>query len=171
MSSRPPALISVDWGTSAFRAALAAADGSALETVAADQGAIGLAPGEHEAFLAAKVGAWKNWFPDLPIVMSGMVGSRQGWVEAPYAACPAGAAEIAAATVAFASAKLGRVVLAPGLSALDWRGAPDVMRGEETEILGALSASGRADGLFVLPGTHSKWAMSRPAASWPSKPS
>ncbi len=50
------------------------------------------------------------------------------------------------------------MLLAPGLSALDARGAPDVMRGEETQILGALSASGRADGLFVLPGTHCKWA-------------
>ncbi|MGO9773447.1 MAG: 2-dehydro-3-deoxygalactonokinase [Roseiarcus sp.] len=153
-----PALVSVDWGTTSFRAVLASADGSAIDEVAADQGAVGLAPGEHEAFLAAKLGAWRRRYPDPPIFLSGMVGSRQGWVEAPYAACPAGADEIAAATLTIPSAVLGRVLLAPGLSALDERGAPDVMRGEETQILGALRARGRADGLFVLPGTHSKWA-------------
>lgn len=152
-----PLLVSVDWGTSSFRAFLAGSDGGPLEEIASDKGAVGLAKGEHEAFLAAQIGAWRRRFPALPIVMSGMVGSRQGWVEAPYAACPAGAAEIAAATLTIPSS-LGRVLLAPGLSALDSRGAPDVMRGEETQILGALAASGRPDGLFVLPGTHSKWA-------------
>ncbi len=158
MSSPAPALISVDWGTSSFRGFLAAADGSALEKIAADKGAVGLAPGEHEAFLASMVGAWRSRFPEAPIFMSGMVGARQGWVEAPYAACPAGVGEIAAATLTIRTARLGRVLLAPGLSGLDARGAPDVMRGEETQILGALRASGRAEGLFVLPGTHSKWA-------------
>jgi 2-dehydro-3-deoxygalactonokinase len=78
LPSRPPALVSVDWGTSSFRAALAAADGSSIEEVAADKGALALGPGEHEAFLAAMAGAWKSRFPDLPIVMSGMVGARQG---------------------------------------------------------------------------------------------
>jgi len=87
-----------------------------------------------------------------------MVGSRQGWVEAPYAPCPAGAAEIAAAMTIVPTARLGRVAVVPGLSARDKRGAPDVMRGEETQILGAVVANGRGDGLFVLPGTHSKWA-------------
>ena len=158
MSPQTPALVSVDWGTSSFRAFLAGADGSVIDEVAADKGAVGLAAGEHDAFLASMVGAWKSRFPDLPIFMSGMVGARQGWVEAPYATCPAGLSEIAAATRTLPSARLGRVLLAPGLSVLDSRGAPDVMRGEETQILGALRASGRADGLFVLPGTHSKWA-------------
>jgi 2-dehydro-3-deoxygalactonokinase len=157
LPSRPPALVSVDWGTSSFRAALAAADGSSIEEVAADKGALALGPGEHEAFLAAMVGAWKKGRPDLPIFLSGMVGARQGWVEAPYVPCPAGVSEIAAATLTIPT-PLGRVLLAPGLSAVDTRGAPDVMRGEETQILGALSASGRTDGLFALPGTHSKWA-------------
>lgn len=158
MSTQTPALLSVDWGTSSFRAFLAAADGSALEGVAADRGAVSLAAGEHEAFLASAVGKWKSRFPDLPIFMSGMVGARQGWVEAPYAACPAGVDEIAAATLTLPTATLGRVLLAPGLSVFGSYGAPDVMRGEETQILGALRASGRVDGLFVLPGTHSKWA-------------
>jgi 2-dehydro-3-deoxygalactonokinase len=155
--SPTPALVSVDWGTSAFRARLAAADGAVIEAVEAETGATGLERGAHEAFLEAQIGDWLRRRSGLPIVMSGMVGSRQGWVEAPYVACPAGATEIAAAMTTI-STRIGRVVVAPGLSARDRRGAPDVMRGEETQILGALKASGRADGLFVLPGTHSKWA-------------
>jgi len=156
--SQSPALISVDWGTSSFRACLAGPDGAILDEVAADQSALGLAKGEYEPFLASQVGSWRRRFSEAPIVMSGMVGSRQGWVEAPYAACPAGAAEIAAAMVAIPTETLGLVRLAPGLSALDSRGAPDVMRGEETQILGALAAKAGGGGLFVLPGTHSKWA-------------
>jgi 2-dehydro-3-deoxygalactonokinase len=158
LPSPSPALVGVDWGTSAFRARLAAADGSALDAIEAEVGAVGLASGAHEAFLEARIGGWMRRFPGLPVVMSGMVGSRQGWVEAPYVACPAGAAEIAATMTAVETARIGRLFVVPGLSARDGRGAPDVMRGEETQILGALSASGGADGLFVLPGTHSKWA-------------
>jgi 2-dehydro-3-deoxygalactonokinase len=151
-------LVSVDWGTSAFRARLAAANGSVLDAVEAEVGAIGLASGAHEAFLEARIGGWMRRFPRLPIVLSGMVGSRQGWVEAPYVPCPAGAAEIAAAATIVPTTQLGRVAVIPGLSVRDPRGAPDVMRGEETQILGAVGADGRGDGLFVLPGTHSKWA-------------
>jgi 2-dehydro-3-deoxygalactonokinase len=158
LSAPSPALVSVDWGTSAFRARLAATDGGVLDTVEAETGATGLASGAHEAFLEAQIGDWKRRFPSAPIIMSGMVGSRQGWIEAPYVARPAGATEIAAAMTTIATTRIGRVLVVPGLSGRDRHGAPDVMRGEETQILGALSASGRADGLFVLPGTHSKWA-------------
>ena len=155
--SPAPALVSVDWGTSAFRARLAAADGGALDAVEAEVGAVGLGSGAHEAFLETQIGGWTRRFPGLPVVMSGMVGARQGWMEAPYVPCPAGAAEIAIALTTLPATRVGRVFVVPGLAGRDTRGAPDVMRGEETQILGALSAGGRADGLFVLPGTHSKW--------------
>ncbi len=85
-----------------------------------------------------------------------MVGARQGWREAAYVACPAGLPEIAAACVTIPTA-FGEVRIAPGVRAFDAAGAPDVMRGEETQILGALAA-GFGDGVYVLPGTHSKWA-------------
>ncbi len=85
-----------------------------------------------------------------------MVGAKQGWREAPYVACPAGLAEVAAATLSIQTS-FGPVRIAPGVRALDGRGAPDVMRGEETQIFGALAAGG-GDGVYVLPGTHSKWA-------------
>ncbi len=85
-----------------------------------------------------------------------MVGAKQGWREAPYVACPAGLAEIAAAMLVVETS-FGAVRIAPGVRALDAHGAPDVMRGEETQIFGALAA-GCGDGIYVLPGTHSKWA-------------
>jgi 2-dehydro-3-deoxygalactonokinase len=86
-----------------------------------------------------------------------MVGSRQGWVEAPYLRCPAGPAEIAAATipVPFDTAE---VRLVPGLTTEDSHGIPDVMRGEETKLVALADALGGGAHLACLPGTHSKWA-------------
>jgi 2-dehydro-3-deoxygalactonokinase len=85
--------------------------------------------------------------------MSGMVGSRQGWLEAPYCPCPAGFADIAAQ---LAWVQPGRIGIVPGLSC-DEDGTPDVMRGEETQVFGALELLQLSEGLLVLPGTHSKW--------------
>ena len=102
--------------------------------------------------LDAMIGSW----PRLPVIMSGMIGSRQGWAEAPYANCPAATENIvmALATVEHA----GRTIaLVPGL-ACENGGMPDVMRGEETQILGALEMAKNDGGVFLLPGTHSKWA-------------
>ena len=159
MPNKPPELISVDWGTSSLRAYLADAEGAALAEIAAEKGALSLREGEHEPYLASLLRDWKTRHPLLPVIASGMVGARQGWIEAPYASCPAGFAEIAAATVIAPSAALGGVRIVPGVSFRDARGAPDVMRGEETQILGALAAELRDEGVFVLPGTHSKWAQ------------
>ena len=157
MSSAQSPLISVDWGTSSFRAFLASPNGAVIDSVENDRGILTVDAGEHERILADAVGAWRGKSA-LPIVMSGMIGARQGWVEAPYAACPGGLREVALAMIAIPTNTLGEVFVVPGMSAIDSHGAPDVMRGEETQIIGALAASGDADGLFVLPGTHSKWA-------------
>ncbi len=157
MSPRAPALISVDWGTSSFRAYLGDDKGGAIDEIASGEGALALSAGAHESYLAGQLENWTKRWPSLPVIASGMVGARQGWREAPYAPCPAGLAEIAAATIEIPTERLGPVRIVPGLSALDKRGAPDVMRGEETQILGALTA-GCGDGIYVLPGTHSKWA-------------
>ena len=142
------AFIGIDWGTTSFRAFLADAGGVALATLPEGRGALSLAPGEHETYLGERLAAW----PRLPIYACGMVGAKQGWREAPYVACPAGLAEIAAACVTI-SCPYGEVRIAPGLSCVAGAGTPDVMRGEETQLLGA-----GADSLYVLPGTHSKWA-------------
>ena len=146
------AFIGIDWGTTSFRAYLADADGRALETLDDGAGALALEPGEHANYLGRRLAAW----PRLPVIACGMVGAKQGWREAPYVSCPAGLSDIAAAMAAVPFAG-GEVRIAPGLSAADRAGAPDVMRGEETQLLGALAA-GLGDGAYVLPGTHSKWA-------------
>jgi 2-dehydro-3-deoxygalactonokinase len=86
-------------------------------------------------------------------LVSGMAGSRQGWREAPYCACPAGFAELGR-SLAWITPQ--RLALVPGLSC-EHDGVPDVMRGEEVQVFGALSLLGVQDGTFVLPGTHSKW--------------
>jgi 2-dehydro-3-deoxygalactonokinase len=94
---------------------------------------------------------------DAPMLACGMVGSRQGWIEVPYRDCPASLAAIASAMTAVPGARLSIV---PGLVCRDARGVPDVMRGEETQILGAMDSfahGGRR--AVVLPGTHSKWAL------------
>lgn len=90
-------------------------------------------------------------------LISGMAGSKQGWMEAPYCACPAGFDELASQ---LAWVQAGRIAIVPGLSC-DNGGTPDVMRGEETQVFGALQLLGLQDGMLVLPGTHSKWVEVR----------
>lgn len=158
MTSGQPAAVCVDWGTSSFRAYLMQADGAVVARIESPRGVLTIGKGEHETVLAGFIGEWLGRAGRLPVLMAGMVGARQGWVEAPYAACPAGLPEIASAIVTVKTRAMGAIGLTPGVSVVDRHGAPDVMRGEETQILGALAATGRADGVFVLPGTHSKWA-------------
>ncbi|MBV8030550.1 MAG: 2-dehydro-3-deoxygalactonokinase, partial [Betaproteobacteria bacterium] len=100
-----------------------------------------------------------GWDDDL-VLMSGMVGSRQGWREAPYVNCPAGEAELRKNIVPVEAARGRSVFIVPGLSCIDSSGVPDVMRGEETQILGALDELPHA-ATVCLPGTHSKWARVR----------
>jgi 2-dehydro-3-deoxygalactonokinase len=159
-----PALVSVDWGTSSFRAYLVSAGGGILERRESARGILTVENGQFEPVLAEAVLPWRRAHPGLPIMMSGMIGSRQGWVEAPYAACPAGADELARKLVTIPSNGLGDIHLVPGLSFEDAAGVPDVIRGEETQIIGALPAMGIADGVFVLPGSHAKWVQVRGGA-------
>ncbi len=155
MSEEPPALLAADWGTSNFRLFLYSADGEVIARHAAN---IGLRNLGVLGFEQALTSVMKDDFarPDLPILLSGMVGSRQGWSEAPYVPCPAGLAQVTASLVAAPSQKL-KVRIVPGVTApADHAGLTNVMRGEETQIFGVASTSG--DGVYVLPGTHSKWA-------------
>ncbi len=149
--------IAVDWGTSRLRASRVT-DGALIARETSDQGIAALTrPGapSHRAVLEPLIAPWLAAEPDLPVLLAGMVGSREGWVAAPYAACPAGPREIAGALtpVEVAPGVVGRIV--PGLSVAPRPGEADVMRGEETLALGA----GVADGVLCLPGTHSKWIV------------
>lgn len=146
-------LIGVDWGTSNLRAFRFDAAGAVADRREAPRGVLSVTGGGFEAVLADLAG---DWLADGPAcwLLCGMVGSRQGWLEAPYAPCPADRAALAAA-VAPLSSRLGQAWIVPGVSFAS-AGRVDVMRGEETQILGAVDPGWR--GLVVAPGTHSKWA-------------
>jgi 2-dehydro-3-deoxygalactonokinase len=145
-------LVAVDWGTSSLRAARIAADGTVLEERSSQRGILTVAPGGFPAVLHETCGDWLA-DPATRCLVSGMAGSRQGWQEAPYCPCPAGFAEVARALHWI---EPRRIALVPGLSS-ESHGVPDVMRGEEVQVFGAMDLLGVRDGVFVLPGTHSKW--------------
>lgn len=151
-------MIAVDWGTSSFRAYRLAPDGATLDRRDAPRGIMQVEGGRFADVLRDAVGPWLAE-GESRVLLGGMIGSRQGWVEAPYVPCPAGLDELAAGLVAvpFEGAA---VRLVPGLRHGDEHGVPEVMRGEEVQIMGALPDIG-ADGLVCLPGTHSKWARVR----------
>jgi 2-dehydro-3-deoxygalactonokinase len=149
------AFIAGDWGTSRLRLYLCDAVGHVL---ARGEGEGALVPDCAGRFAAA-VAAWDKAHGALPAVLGGMVGSTIGWREVPYLTCPAKPAAIAGAALRF-EAEGRAVAILPGLSCVGKTGAPDVMRGEETQILGALRlypplTKGRH--IFCLPGTHTKW--------------
>lgn len=151
----PRPLIALDWGTTRARAFLIGEDGKVLERRIADQGIQAVPPGGFPAAFEAIAGDFRRKRPDAAIVLAGMVGSRNGWVEAPYVACPASPEAIAAAGIAVTLEDGTHATVLPGLTWDD--GAFDVMRGEETLIVGL----GLTDGIACLPGTHSKWAELR----------
>lgn len=145
-------LLAVDWGTSSLRGALLDRQGQVLEEQSFPRGILTVAPGEFATVFEACFGRWMGTEGTFCLI-SGMAGSKQGWMEAPYCACPAGFDDVASQ---LAWVKAGSIAIVPGLSC-EREGIPDVMRGEETQVLGALQLLGLQDGLLVLPGTHSKW--------------
>jgi 2-dehydro-3-deoxygalactonokinase len=148
-------MIGVDWGTTSFRAFRIARDGTIRDRRTGPRGILNVPNNRFAETLREEVGPWLAGGEDY-VLLSGMIGSRQGWKEAPYLPCPAGAAEIAA-TLTDIPFDWGQVKLVPGLATDDAAGVPEVMRGEETQIIGCLAAIGGA-GVACLPGSHSKWA-------------
>lgn len=151
-------MIAIDWGTSSFRGYRLDADGRVLERREAPLGILAVEGGRFAEALDTQVGDWIRARP-AAVVMSGMIGSRQGWREAPYARTPAGADEIAAALVEVSVENGTRAWIVPGVMTCSADGVHDVMRGEETQILGALPALGPGHHTLCLPGTHSKWVV------------
>lgn len=147
------AFIAVDWGTTNRRAWRIGADGK-VEDALEDAAGITAVPvggfGEEAARLRQRLG-------DLPMLLGGMIGSNRGWHEAPYVPCPADRRDIAAAILWIDK----RTGIVPGICQ-NSASNPDVMRGEEVQIIGALaSGSVPTDTLICLPGTHAKWATVR----------
>jgi len=147
--------IAVDWGTSAVRAWVIGADGTVIAARHGDRGMGGLARDGFEPALLELVGDALPAQGAVPVICCGMLGARQGWAEAPYAAVPCAPPSIDRATrVATADPRLAVHIL-PGIR----QDRPaDVMRGEETQIAGYLARDPSFDGVLCLPGTHTKWA-------------
>lgn len=149
----------LDWGTTRLRAFRLAENGAELDRREAEAGIRNLADGAFEEAFEAIAG---DWLPDdpgaaPPILLGGMIGSRQGWLEVPYAPCPADPEQLGALTRSLVTRRGHRLHFAPGLSTRIG-GRADVMRGEELQILGAMQELGPGERLVCLPGTHSKWA-------------
>lgn len=149
-------MIGVDWGTSSLRAYRIAPGGAVTDRLDRPGGIMTVEGGRFAEALRDAIGPWIA-AGESRVLLCGMIGSRQGWVEAPYLPCPAGPAEIAGATipVPFADAETR---LVPGLTSSDEAGVPDVMRGEETKLVALARILGDAPALACMPGTHSKWA-------------
>jgi 2-dehydro-3-deoxygalactonokinase len=149
-----PAFIAADWGTSHLRLALCDAEGQPLE-VRKGPGA-SEARGRFAEIFDAEIAGWRRKHGELPAVLSGMVGSSFGWAEVPYLPCPADLDELADNPVPIRD----RVFIVPGMRCSNPLGAPDVMRGEETQLLGARRIDSSLDvgkQLICMPGTHTKW--------------
>lgn len=103
---------------------------------------------------------WLEQFNNLPVFLSGMIGSNIGWKEAPYLNCPVSPEEIANGRIQFKARGISFSILA-GLRTQNPLGMPDIMRGEELQMLGwlALQKTPPSKQLFTLPGTHNKWAL------------
>jgi 2-keto-3-deoxy-galactonokinase len=162
-------LIALDWGTTSLRAYKLAADGVVLEQRALSSGIMQLpktpriingrecADGFELAFDDA-CGDWLDAQPDLPVIACGMVGSAQGWREAAYCETPANVANLGNSLQTIVSLRGTRVHIVPGV--IQRSHLPNVMRGEETQVLGVLQnlpVEAGADLLIGLPGSHSKW--------------
>ncbi|GAA1441883.1 2-dehydro-3-deoxygalactonokinase [Nocardiopsis tropica] len=172
-------LVALDWGTSSCRAYLLTEDGTVLDHRSTDDGVMRVTAGAREAgesreqafdrALRSLCLDWVEAAPGaLPVVASGMVGSDQGWAQAPYVELPVDPLATALPLTRVESS-LGPVHILPGLTAPG--PLPGLLRGEETQIVGALLADGAADApaqtggggerIVVLPGTHAKWVRLR----------
>ena len=151
-------LIALDWGTSSFRGYLMTSDGDVLDSFANGQGILHCDGQSFEAVLEESAGNWMDQYPHAPVIACGMISSRQGWIEAPYLKCPAGLAEFAQQLISLDLKRNRKIWFVPGAMYRSASNIPDVMRGEETQILGRVGRE-RKRFSFVMPGTHSKWVV------------
>ncbi|WP_145193236.1 2-dehydro-3-deoxygalactonokinase [Pseudomonas sp. URMO17WK12:I11] len=161
-------LIALDWGTTSLRAYKLAAAGQVLESRASPHGIMQLPSTPRlingtlcsDGFELAFAQACADWLatdPALPVIACGMVGSAQGWREATYRDTPANVASLGAALQTLRSVCGVDVHIVPGV--MQRSALPNVMRGEETQVLGALAELPNDDVLIGLPGSHSKWVQ------------
>lgn len=154
MKNNTPDWIAVDWGTSNIRVWAMDDDGYVLDSAISDRGMATLKPEAFEPALLALIG---SWLPDnrvVNVIACGMVGARQGWVEAPYGVVPCNPLQAESILNFIPRDPRFRMHIIAGLQ----QNAPaDVMRGEETQIAGLLAVDRDFSGVVCLPGTHTKW--------------
>ncbi len=138
--------LAVDWGTTNRRCFMVGADGAVSDRTEEPEGILSVAD------FPAEIAKLRQRANGAPLLLAGMIGSNRGWIEVPYVAAPAGLGEIATAVHTPESG----VFIVPGVLYADDL-HPDVMRGEEVQLVGALAAGSIGDGLVCHPGTHSKW--------------
>jgi len=173
--------VGIDWGSTHFRAYLFS-DERVVKTISTNDGILGFGESdksEHssksklfEIFLAEQLGKWSLASQTL-VLMAGMVGSKNGWLECDYISCPCGADELKSGLQLVSNTLNLRLYIVAGVmfdstliakeDCYDRQAQVDVMRGEELQIIGAAAdIKGDFDGHSVnicLPGTHSKWAQ------------
>ena len=162
-------LIALDWGTTSLRAYLLGSAGQVLKVRTLACGIMQL-PGTprlvagvrcsdgFELAFDAACGDWLDAQPGLPVIACGMVGSAQGWSEAAYRNTPVDVASLGQALHTVRSLRGVDVHIVPGV--IEQVGLPNVMRGEETQVLGVLQSFPQLDDCLIgLPGSHSKWVQ------------
>ncbi len=163
MNDTSPRLIALDWGTSSLRAWLLDGQGRVLDSRHEPWGILHTPDNDFARAYRAVVGEWRAAHPELPALACGMIGSRGGWQEVPYVDAPADAGAIAAGLVEIDTG-IDRLALVPGVmqhQRAETGTLPNVMRGEETQLLGVMARypALAQKALLIMPGTHSKWAL------------
>ena len=143
--------IALDWGTTSFRAYHVDAHSKVINQFADAEGILSVKDGAFEAVLESHIGSWDK---SLPVIASGMITSRQGWIERPYVDCPASAADLAKAIHEHKTNSGRTIHFITGLHLKSATIGHDVMRSEEVQVFGSLDSGAHH---FVTPGTHSKW--------------
>ena len=160
--------IAGDWGTTNLRLYLCQHKSSQSLNILATQTGPGVAQveGDFEQIFFDLAGHWFEEYGSMPVILSGMVGSNIGWHPAPYIDCPASAEQIVSGRTVFKARGIEFSIIS-GLRTINPLGTPDLMRGEELQLLGwmggtlDIEAETETAQLVVLPGTHNKWALVR----------
>lgn len=154
-------LIAVDWGSTHLRAKLVV-DGEVCASAHSADGIRNLGGRDCATILESLCGDWKRIYPGAQVIASGMVGAREGWIEAPYVQAPCELGDLVTGLVTISTTTFGEISIVPGVRIDDEAcGLTDVMRGEETQIAGLLSELAAEEAVVCLPGTHSKWVLCR----------
>jgi 2-dehydro-3-deoxygalactonokinase len=157
-----PCLIALDWGSTRFRGWLLDSTGIEIDSIDEEFGILNIDDSQYINVFDQLLGSWIKEHGSIPVIASGMIGSRQGWMEVPYLDCPTGTEQLARnLTYLTINSKIISnplsMAIVPGIQIFE-NGIPDVMRGEETQVAGLVWSKHKV-GLCILPGTHSKWVF------------